>query len=66
MLKEKLPSLVSGKRRPWYKNTRDYSDTEFIKMEYADLGDEENELEHFELIKELLIMWARKHDLLNW
>ena len=35
-------------------------------MEIADLGDEDREFEHFELIKELLIMWARKHDLLNW
>ena len=66
MLKNALQSFFPSKKRPSYSNKRDYSKTMYAKLLAADMGDEEREIEHFELIKEMLLLWARKHDLLNW
>ena len=66
MLKDALLSFFPGKKRPSYGSKRDYSKIMYEKMLAADMGDDERELEHFELIKEMMLLWARKHDLLNW
>ena len=66
MLKENLAEFFSGRVRPVYKNTRDPTKVleEFMMM--SGWNNPVKNWEYFEVVKELLRVFARNQMLLTW